>query len=192
MFRRPLPVPRLRPFALAALALFALAPAQADAQRNRAPAKEKRPEKASGAPSSTTDSTVSIPREMMPPAGKCRIWMRGVPPTQQPAPTDCTTALRQAPANGVLVFGPALRDLSPFDVRNPNWSARSSDLSRQRASGRSDTSAPAPVRAPGALPALTPGKSAAVRDAKVTTRSAAAAREAPPPPKDPPPTKKPE
>lgn len=47
-----------------------------------------------------------MPEEMRPPAGKCRIWMQGVAPQQQPAPTDCATALRQKPANGTVVFGP--------------------------------------------------------------------------------------
>jgi hypothetical protein len=52
----------------------------------------------------------TVPLSMLPPAGKCRIWMAGVPAAQQPAPTDCATALRQKPANGVLLYGPAQRD----------------------------------------------------------------------------------
>lgn len=51
-----------------------------------------------------------VPREMLPPAGKCRIWMEGVAPSQQPAPTDCQTALRQRPTNGTVVFGPATKE----------------------------------------------------------------------------------
>jgi hypothetical protein len=35
----------------------------------------------------------------------CRIWLDGVPPGQQPAPTDCATAVRNRPANGRVIFG---------------------------------------------------------------------------------------
>ncbi len=52
----------------------------------------------------------SMPAQMMPPAGKCRIWMEGVPASRQPAPTDCATALRQKPANGTVIYGPPARD----------------------------------------------------------------------------------
>ncbi len=52
----------------------------------------------------------TVPLGMLPPAGKCRIWMDGVPAAQQPAPTDCTTALRQRPANGTILYGPASRE----------------------------------------------------------------------------------
>lgn len=46
-----------------------------------------------------------IPREYMPPAGMCRIWLDDVPPKQQPAPTDCPTAIRKRPPNGHVIFG---------------------------------------------------------------------------------------
>lgn len=46
-----------------------------------------------------------IPRGQRPPAGMCRIWLNGVPPGQQPAPTDCATAVRNRPANGRVIFG---------------------------------------------------------------------------------------
>lgn len=52
----------------------------------------------------------TVPVSLLPPAGKCRVWMVGVPAAQQPAPTDCATALRQKPANGVLLYGPASRE----------------------------------------------------------------------------------
>lgn len=84
---------------------------------------------------SVRDTASLIPREMIPPAGKCRIWMDGVPAAQQPAPTDCTTALRQRPVNSRLVFGPAKRDASPFDVRTSLAPERSSQARRSAASG---------------------------------------------------------
>lgn len=51
------------------------------------------------------DGKVSIPKEYLPPAGMCRVWMDGVPPQQQPAPTDCASAVRNKPANGRVVYG---------------------------------------------------------------------------------------
>jgi len=68
---------------------------------------------AAGAQNSRADQqkiSESVPIHMMPPAGKCRIWMVGVAPAQQPAPTDCQTALRQRTTNSVVVFGPVERD----------------------------------------------------------------------------------
>lgn len=46
-----------------------------------------------------------VPREYLPPRGMCRIWIDGVPPKQQPAPTDCTTAVRNKPRNARVIFG---------------------------------------------------------------------------------------
>ena len=53
----------------------------------------------------------TIPREHRPPAGMCRIWVENVPPAQQPAPTDCPTAVKNKPANAKVVYGePAAKD----------------------------------------------------------------------------------
>lgn len=46
-----------------------------------------------------------IPKEARPPAGMCRIWLDNVPAGQQPAPTDCATAVKNRPAKGRVVFG---------------------------------------------------------------------------------------
>ena len=46
-----------------------------------------------------------VPPGYAPPAGMCRIWIKGVPPGQQPAPTDCSSAVRNRPANGKVLFG---------------------------------------------------------------------------------------
>jgi len=46
-----------------------------------------------------------VPPSFMPPAGMCRIWINDVPPGQQPAPTDCASAVRNRPANGKVLFG---------------------------------------------------------------------------------------
>lgn len=47
----------------------------------------------------------AIPPAYRPPQGMCRVWIDGVPPDQQPAPTDCVTAVRNRPANGSVIFG---------------------------------------------------------------------------------------
>ena len=47
----------------------------------------------------------TIPPAYRPPSGMCRIWIEGVPPNQQPAPTDCVTAVRNRPVNGHVIFG---------------------------------------------------------------------------------------
>jgi len=46
-----------------------------------------------------------VPPGFFPPAGMCRIWLNDVPPGQQPAPTDCASAVRNRPSNGKVLFG---------------------------------------------------------------------------------------
>jgi hypothetical protein len=46
-----------------------------------------------------------IPSGQLPPAGMCRIWIDGVPPGHQPAPTDCQTAVATKPANARILWG---------------------------------------------------------------------------------------
>lgn len=48
---------------------------------------------------------LAIPKGYMPPAGMCRIWIDDVPAGQQPAPTDCATAIKNRPTNGRVIFG---------------------------------------------------------------------------------------
>ncbi len=178
-------MPALRASPLIAIALLTLAaPVAARGQ-------------AAGAQAGET--AITIPKSMIPPAGKCRVWMPDVPASQQPAATDCTTALRQKPANAYLVFGPAKRDLSPFDVRNP-WGPNGSEA-RRRAAARGDTT---PRALPGVRNGLTAKEAAreAAREPARTpatsqipsTQTAPAARETRPAVKDPspPPPKKPE
>ena len=56
-------------------------------------------------PTRGSDQKNDIPREYMPPRGMCRIWIDSVPARQQPAPTDCPTAVRNKPRNGRVIFG---------------------------------------------------------------------------------------
>jgi len=46
-----------------------------------------------------------VPPGFFPPAGMCRIWINDVPAGQQPAPTDCASAVKNRPANGKVLFG---------------------------------------------------------------------------------------
>ena len=46
-----------------------------------------------------------VPPGFYPPAGMCRIWVNDVPAAQQPAPTDCASAVRNRPTNGKVLFG---------------------------------------------------------------------------------------
>jgi hypothetical protein len=46
-----------------------------------------------------------VPKAFRPPPGMCRIWLDRVPAKQQPAPTDCPTAVRNRPSNGRVLFG---------------------------------------------------------------------------------------
>jgi hypothetical protein len=47
---------------------------------------------------------VLLPPGFAPPNGMCRIWIEGVPADQQPAPTDCATAVKNRPLNGRVIF----------------------------------------------------------------------------------------
>jgi hypothetical protein len=51
-----------------------------------------------------------MPDSFTPPAGLCRLWISGVPASQQPAPTDCASAIRNRPSNAAVMFGPQRRD----------------------------------------------------------------------------------
>jgi hypothetical protein len=51
-----------------------------------------------------------VPKAYRPPVGMCRIWLDRVPPKQQPAPTDCPTAVRNRPPNGKVLFGDDYKD----------------------------------------------------------------------------------
>jgi hypothetical protein len=46
-----------------------------------------------------------VPPGFFPPTGMCRIWIKDVPAGQQPAPTDCASAVRNRPLNGRVLFG---------------------------------------------------------------------------------------
>ena len=53
----------------------------------------------------TRDTAATVPAQSRPPRGMCRVWINGVPATQQPAATDCSSAVKNRPANGRVLFG---------------------------------------------------------------------------------------
>jgi hypothetical protein len=63
-----------------------------------------------------------IPAAYVPPAGMCRVWLRDVPPVQQPAPTDCRSALRTKPVGASVIYGPETKrsSYSPDDWSRPS------------------------------------------------------------------------
>jgi hypothetical protein len=84
--------------AIALAAVLVISASQAEAQRP-VPAKPKSP------PQQTQRRDQVVPPGFFPPAGMCRIWINDVPAGQQPAPTDCASAVRNRPANGRVLFG---------------------------------------------------------------------------------------
>jgi hypothetical protein len=68
-------------------------------------AEAQRPVPAKPSVQPTQRRDAPVPPGFFPPAGMCRIWVNGVPAAQQPAPTDCASAVRNRPANGKVLFG---------------------------------------------------------------------------------------
>jgi hypothetical protein len=77
-----------------------------------------------------------VPPAFYPPAGMCRIWINQVPAAQQPAPTDCASAVRNRPANGKVLFGdqPPKAKKTKADKGNSNPTDELLDLINRRIS----------------------------------------------------------
>jgi len=59
----------------------------------------------------------AIPADARPPKGMCRIWIDAVPAAQQPAATDCATAVKNRPSNARVIFGDDFADTSKSKTR---------------------------------------------------------------------------
>jgi hypothetical protein len=87
--------------------------------------------------------TGSVPVNARPPAGMCRIWLDDVPVSQQPAPTDCASAVRNRPPKGRVVFGDDYVKAKPKTTPKPlpfvNGFAPSKTETKKPARARVDT-----------------------------------------------------
>lgn len=129
-----------------------------------------------------------VPPGHRPPAGMCRIWLDGVPAGQQPAPTDCVSALRNRPSNGRVIFGDEPKDKAkkwPKDERRRDRTddvyERSGDRRRNDdADDRGDGTATMPDMMGGLLAGRgvrTPDVRRLLGDADVVARTADADRD---------------
>lgn len=91
-------LPSLLRFALPAVVGVILSASVAEAQRP-VPVKPRTPA------TQQSGREQIVPPGFFPPAGMCRIWINDVPASQQPAPTNCASAVRNRPANGKVLFG---------------------------------------------------------------------------------------
>ena len=66
-----------------------------------------------------TANASDVPDDHRPPPGMCRIWIDDVPAARQPAPTDCSTAIRRRPPNARVVFGKQLQEGGQGRARLP-------------------------------------------------------------------------
>ena len=121
----------------------------------------------------------TVPLEHRPPAGKCRIWIEGVAPAQQPAPTDCQSALRQNPPNGTVIFGPPVKEEDPaaFERRQaprPTPTPTKVPAKKEPASDSARPAArrPEPTRTPTPVPARRRPDRPATPDRPVPDRTA--------------------
>jgi hypothetical protein len=72
-----------------------------------------------------TKAASTVPQSAQPPAGMCRVWLENVPAGQQPAPTDCATAIKNRPTNARVVFGTQKEDAEKSTMMPPNRPAAS-------------------------------------------------------------------
>jgi len=97
-----------------------------------------------------------MPDSFTPPAGLCRLWISGVPASQQPAPTDCASAIRNRPPNAAVVFGPQRRgesmEMRPFSGRAGQPQGRSLSPEPRQSDGRQSDARPSDARQPDARP----------------------------------------
>lgn len=84
-------------------------------------------------------STRMVAQPARPPAGLCQVWLENVPVSQQPAPTDCATAIKNRPNNARIVFGKLSEEpqkpqpkstTAPSTGRQGGWTNRLTDPPR--------------------------------------------------------------
>jgi hypothetical protein len=88
----------MKAFLFVMMAGFVTAAAPAAAQQTQQPQKD------------SGKKAAPVPADARPPKGMCRVWIDGVPAAQQPAATDCSTAVKNRPNNGRVIFGDDFAD----------------------------------------------------------------------------------
>src|SRR6266545_2155401 len=79
---------RISPAALFCLAALLSVATTAEAQGRPTPVRPK---------PTVSNRKITLPSGFAPPSGMCRIWIDNVPAEQQPAPTDCASAVKNRP-----------------------------------------------------------------------------------------------
>lgn len=77
-----------------------------------------------------------IPSAYRPPPGMCRIWIDGLPPSRQPEPTDCATAVRERPAGARVIFGDRVSREQPRGIAKGYTRERDDDDDDERRPAR--------------------------------------------------------
>ncbi|HJU65434.1 MAG TPA: hypothetical protein VJ596_07140 [Gemmatimonadaceae bacterium] len=98
------------------------------------------------APTLGAQGNDEIPEGFRPPAGMCRIWIDGVPPGRQPAPTDCSTAIRRRPPNARVIFGDQSAQPPSRGYVPPTRSYRDEPKDTERAPRRTEEDRKPPPR----------------------------------------------
>lgn len=100
----------------------------------------------------------SVPKAYLPPEDMCRIWLNGVPPAQQPAPTECSLAVRNKPPNGRVVYGPR---------KTGSQRGALADVPIRRFDGNSSAKSPVGIPGRGAAPARPAWESKRISDSEL-------------------------
>ncbi len=113
------------------------------------------------------DRVDGVPRSAFPPLGMCRVWLNGVPQSQQPAATDCGSAVRNLPANARLLLGDVpgisatvkLRSDGVLLPRGVRAEARRTENARAVLLNVAPTGGAAPQNSDGVIPVTTRSES---------------------------------
>lgn len=106
---------------IAGLLVAAVAPAAGAQQTQQAQQKD------------SSRKAQAVPADARPPKGMCRIWLDNVPAAQQPAATDCPTAVKNRPQNAHVIFGDDYADSSKTNKLPPNIKGFSGSSSKSPA-----------------------------------------------------------
>lgn len=94
----------------------------------------------------SAQGTQRVPDSYRPPPGMCRIWLNDVPPSRQPEPTDCPSAIRRRPPNARVIFGEQpSRDFRPLE-RSPERSKPAQEKKRKSDREKSNPDSAEPIR----------------------------------------------